>query len=210
MKKITLASAALSALAIAASSASAALSLTATPGVLNVSNNFVDINIINDGVGTGTKIVAYQLSYSGTAVSFDFGDLDADPSTPNAVDVTYGVSAGLTGGFSGFRLGSASNTSLVSSSPVDTSNLWASPIGNFQVTITTLAVTQPSSGVRIARFIFANTVSPEFTLSGVAAGEIGPTNNPVSVSFPTVPIPEPVTLGVIAGAATLLLRRRKA
>ncbi len=210
MKKLITA-AALTAVGISASSASAAISLTATPGVLNASNNFVDINIFNDGVGTGTRIVAYQLNYAGTPISFDFGDLDADISTPNAVDLSFGASAGLTLGFSGFRLGSAAQTSVVNSNPVDTSNLWSVPIGSFQITATTLAATPPQSGVRIARFVYANSnLNPTFTLSGVAAGEVGPTSVPVSVTFPSAPIPEPVALGVVAATALTLLRRRRA
>ena len=207
MRRTLIAAAAVSA-ATLASSAFAGFTFSATDQGTVAGYHVFLIRAINDGVGTGTELDGYDLTFNtnaGTSAHFNVldSDFDGNPDTADLVN-TGNPNAGF------MRVGAFGTTSIVSTNPVlgqTVPNPWDA-ISNWSVAaISTGTEVATGNGAIIARLFHTGGVDAGGSLTGQIGGNEGsavpvsfswgaggPTNSPPTVSV--APDPTLVDLAV--------------
>lgn len=159
------------------------------------------IRAINDGVGTGTELDGYDLTFqvSGSTAHFNVLDSDFD-GTPDTADLvnTGNPNAGF------MRVGAFGTTSIVATTPAlgpTQPSPW-NAISTWSIAaISTGSETATGTGAIIARLFIPESL-PHFSVTGQIGGNEG-SAVPVNFSWPDGDPIEPPTVFVIPDSITL-------
>ena len=186
------------------------LNFTRTANVGGSAYDAVVLRILNDGLGTGTQLLAVQLNVQASAgkrVFFYIDDTDFD-GTPDQVQLSNVGSAPPSGlpasvGPSLVRLGTAGDTFVVTATPTKAytvPNPWIGGVNSFSATMTTLIApaANTSSGTLVARLIVDSFTS--LTVGGAVAGDVGGTVTLPETVGPIIPDMAAPTFGAALSA----------